>query len=290
MGTKPNYFKIGLFIIISATLIVVAVIIWGAGLFTKENIYCETYFDSDVTGLAVGSPVLLRGVKIGQVDNIAFASSVYDISADKTKVSKYEGYIRVLCSMPKEETAERTGLLLTDEQRMLRVKNLIKQGLRVRLASNILTGQSYLEGTFLDPNRFPVLDIAWEPKYVYVPSAPGEFTSMKESVDKILVELEKIDIKGISDNANQLLVELRQLVKNADTNTPSTNLPQVLAKLDSILERIDRETAEKRPEIDKTISNVKSISDNIKELTEMLKEHPSEIIFSQPPAKSEMIK
>jgi paraquat-inducible protein B len=289
MGTKPNYFKIGLFIIISVILIVVAVVIWGAGLFNKEKVYFETYFDSDVTGLAIGSPVLLRGVKIGQVENIAFASSTYDISTDKTKISKYEGYIRVLCSLPKEETTERIGLL-TEEQRTLRVKNLIKQGLRVRLASNILTGQSYLEGTYLDPNRFPVLDTAWEPKYMHVPSAPGEFSTMKDSVDKILVELEKIDVKAISENANQLLVELRQLVRNPDPNIESTNLPQVLARLDSILERIDRETAQKRPEVDKIISNMKSISDDVKELTEMLKKHPSEIIFSQPPAKSEMIK
>jgi paraquat-inducible protein B len=289
MSAKPNYFKIGIFVIASVALIVIAVIIWGAGLFNKEKIYFETYFDSDVTGLAIGSPVLARGVKIGQVESIAFAGSVYDVAPDKTKVSKYASYVRVLCSIPKEESEERTGDI-TDEQRVIRTKGLIRQGLRVRLASNILTGQSYLEGTFLDPNRFPVLDIIWKPKNMYIPSAPGEFSTMKDSLDKILVELEKIDVKAISDNANQLLIELRQLVKSPDTNVPSTNLPQVLAKLDSILERIDRQTAEKRPEIDQTISNMKSISDDIKELTEMLKKHPSEIIFSQPPAKSEMTK
>jgi phospholipid/cholesterol/gamma-HCH transport system substrate-binding protein/paraquat-inducible protein B len=289
MGTKPNYFKIGLFIIISVILIVVAVVIWGAGLFGKEKIYYETYFDSDVTGLAVGSPVLARGVKIGQVESIDFAGTVYDIAPDKTKVTKYQRYIRVLCSMPKEEAKGRTGEI-TDEQRAIRTQNLINQGLRLRLASNILTGQSYLEGTFLDPNRFPVLDIAWEPKYMHVPSAPGEFSTMKDTVDKILVELEKIDVKAISENANQLLVELRQMVKSSDPNAPSANLPEVLARLDSILERIDKEAATKSPEIAKFISNMKTISDDIKELTETLKKHPSEIIFSQPPAKSEMIK
>jgi paraquat-inducible protein B len=289
MSTKPNYFKIGLFIIISVTLIVVAVVIWGAGLFAKEKIYYETYFDSDVTGLAIGSPVEVRGVRIGQVEGIDFAASVYDITPDRTKVSEYERYIRVLCSVPKEEAKERTGEI-TDEQRALRVKGLIEQGLRIRLASNILTGQSYLEGTFLDPNRFPMLDISWKPRYMYVPSAPGQFSTIKDSVDKILVKLEEIDVKAIAANANQLLVELRQMVKSSDPNAASTNLGQVLARLDSILERVDRETAEKRPEIDKFISNMKAISDDVKELTEMLKQHPSEIIFSQPPAKSEMIK
>ena len=289
MSAKPNYFKIGVFIIASVVLIVTAVIIWGAELFTKEKIYFETYFDSDVTGLAIGSPVLARGVKIGQVEHIAFAASVYDEAFDKTKVSKYASYVRVLCSIPKEESEERTGGL-TDEQRVTRTKSLIEQGMRLRLASNILTGQSYLEGTFLDPNRFPTLDIPWVPTYMYIPSAPGEFSTMKDSVDKILVKLEEIDVQKIADNANQLLIELRQLVKNPDPNKVNTNLPQVLARLDSILARTDKEFAEKSPDIEIFIGNMKVISENVKELTEILKEHPSEIIFSQPPAKSEMIK
>ncbi len=80
MSTKPNYFKIGLFIIISVTLIVVAVVIWGAGFFTKDKIYFETYFDSSVSGLDSGASVELSGVKIGQVESIEFVSAVYDIA------------------------------------------------------------------------------------------------------------------------------------------------------------------------------------------------------------------
>ena len=70
MSEKANYFKIGLFFIISAILIVTAVVVWGAGLFAKNKVYFETYFNSSVTGLDVGSSVELMGVKIGRVENI----------------------------------------------------------------------------------------------------------------------------------------------------------------------------------------------------------------------------
>jgi methyl-accepting chemotaxis protein len=113
---------------------------------------------------------------------------------------------------------------------------------------------------------------------------------MKDSVDKILVKLEEIDVKAIADNVNQLLVELKQLLKSSDPNAESVNLPQIMAKLDSILERIDRQTASKSVDVDRFLRNMRAISDDIKELTALLKEHPSEIIFSQPPTKSEMIK
>jgi len=102
MSEKANYFKIGLFFIISVILIVTAVIIWGAGLFTKDKIYFETYFDSPVTGLNVGASIQVMGVKIGQVESIDFVSAVYDISTDPTKVSRYERYIRVLGSISAE--------------------------------------------------------------------------------------------------------------------------------------------------------------------------------------------
>jgi phospholipid/cholesterol/gamma-HCH transport system substrate-binding protein/paraquat-inducible protein B len=296
MSEKANYFKIGLFFIVSVILIVTAVIVWGAGLFTKDKIYFETYFDSSVTGLDPGAAVELTGVKIGQVENIEFVSAVYDISTEPTKVSRYERYVRVLCSMDREKTKERAGDL-ADEQREARVRIMEKQGLRLRLVSNILTGQAFLEGIFLDPKRFPVLDITWKPQYMYVPSAPGGFSTMKDSVDKILVKLEEVDITGLTEEIKGLFSELRQtnqqiqgLLTNPDPNAESTNLAQIMARLDNTLEELNLEIRTKGPEVDKFLRNMRAISDDIKELTAMLKEHPSEIIFSQPPKKSEMIK
>ncbi len=296
MSEKANYFKIGLFIIVSVILIVTAVIIWGAGLFTKDKIYFETYFDSSVTGLDPGAAVELTGVKIGQVENIEFVSAVYDISTEPTKVSRYERYVRVLCSMDREKTKERAGDL-ADEQREARVRIMEKQGLRLRLVSNILTGQAFLEGIFLDPKRFPVLDITWEPKYMHVPSAPGGLSTMKDSVDKILVKLEEVDITGLTEEIKGLFGELRQtnqqiqgLLTNPDPNAESTNLAQIMARLDNTLEKLNLEIRTKGPEVDKFLRNMRAISDDIKELTAMLKKHPSELIYSQPPKKSEMIK
>jgi len=296
MSTKPNYFKIGLFIIISVTLIVVAVIIWGAGLFTKDKVYLETYFDSSVTGLSPGATVELSGVKIGQVESIGFASAVYDISTDPTEVSRYERYVRVVCSQSAEESRERVGDI-TDEQREARVKDLIQQGLRLRLASNILTGQAYLEGTFVDPNRFPVLHITWEPHYIYVPSAPGAFSTMKDSVDKILAKLEEVDVSGLTGEIQGFFSEIREtnqeikkLLTNPDPNAETANLAEVLTRLDNTLESINRDLRTQGPEIDKFLRNLRVISDDIKELAATLKKHPSGLIFTVPPSKSEIIK
>lgn len=342
MSEKANYFKIGLFFVLSVILIVTAVIVWGAGLFTKDKIYFETYFDSPVTGLNVGASIQVMGVKIGRVENIDFVSAVYDISTDPTKVSRYERYIRVLGSLSTEETKERVGDI-TDEQREARTRNMIQQGLRLRLASNILTGQAYLEGVFEDPNRFPILAITWEPKHIYVASAPGEFTTLKQSIDHILNRLEKIDTEKIGDLIEQLLVSVNKAIDDAnipgissgvqrlvthvdqvvvDSNVPAisnelkgllaearqtnrhlqkllkspekdsqmASIAVTVAQLNKTLLRIDKLVLSQTPQIEQALEDLKQVSTNLKELTENLKKHPSELIFSQPPPKSEAVK
>ncbi len=298
MSTKPNYFKIGLFIIISVTLIVVAVIIWGAGLFTKGKIYFETYFDSTVTGLSPGASVELRGVKIGQVESIDFASAIYDISTVPTEVSRHERYIRVLCSMDTKESEGRVRKGdFTDEQRRARMRNLIHQGLRLRLASNLLTSQAYLEGAFVDPNRFPVLNITWEPRCIYIPSAPEQFSTIRDALDAVMAKLEEVDVTGLTEEIQGFFCEIRQtnqetkkLLMNPDPNAETANLAVVLTRLDKTLESINREIRTQSPEVDRFISNLRAISDDVKELTATLKKHPSGLIFSVPPSKSEIIK
>ncbi len=326
MSTKPNYFKIGLFIIIAITLLVITVVIWGAGLFKKDKIYYETYFDSSVAGLAPGSSVLLMGVKIGQIESIELATASYNLITDPNKVSKYERYVRVVCSMEGAEAKKRVGII-TQKQRESRIKDMVQQGLRLRLASNLLTGQGYLEGLFLDPKRFPPLDINWKPQYLYVPSTPGAFSTITDSVDKIMVKLEEVDIAGLGKEIQGLFTELRgtnkqiqtkldevdaaglgqeikglfaelrgtnkqlqELLTNPDPNAERTNIAQIMIQLENTLEEFNLKIRSEGPEIEKFLNNIRAISDDVKELTAMLKRHPSEIIFSQPPAKSEIVK
>jgi paraquat-inducible protein B len=278
MGTKPNYFKIGIFVIVAVILLLFAVVIWGSGILSEQPVYFETYFDSSVTGLNVGAPVENRGVRIGRVERITFARNEYKMPTDEGTVSKYDAYVMVVASAEAADLAA-----VTPEQRKTRLEQLISRGLRLRLASNLLTGQAYLEGDYFDPNRFPVLDIAWEPKYLYIPSAPGGFSTIKDSIDSILFKLEKIDTEKIGLELENILVALREAIRDA-------NVPAVAAQLKDTLQRIDKLVATGRPELQQSLENLREVSANLKDLTETLKRHPAEAIFSQPPPKPEALK
>ncbi len=353
MSMKPNYFKIGVFVILATVLIFVAAVVLGSGLFAQDRIYFETYFNEAISGLNVGSPIELKGVNIGRVEKIAFVAKVYgDMIQRIQKGSKYGLSVIVVGSAPRESWQ---GLNLEQSRALL--LQMVARGLRFQITSNILTGQSYLQADYFNPEEFPAFEIEWEPKHIYIPSAPSDMTTLRDSVNSVLDMLKKIDVEKVLDSLDKaindanmgelsqqaigLLSETRLKVRALDTETLSasanhvlasmdrtvvdanmpelsqqlqsfitevrqtnkdlqkllssptetqSNIPEMVARINSALSRIDKLIANERPELEIILANFREISDNIKELTGSLKEYPSELLFSQPPSKSEALK
>ncbi len=250
MHRKPSYFKIGVFVLLAVALLLVGVVIFGSGLFRRDALKFETYFNESITGLTTGSTVEFRGVRIGRVETITFAGGTYNIPRDNGRVSIFEPYVRVVFSVPRNNMPQ-----FATEETIAVLDQMIAKGLRVRVTSNILTGQAFLEANYLDPNRFPVLEVPWTPQYTYIPSAPSELTTLKDSLDKIFVRLQEIDFEGlvasfqktldavekavadanlaqISEQATGLLAETRQKVNALDTAGLSEATQRLLASLD----------------------------------------------------------
>lgn len=360
MGTKPSYFKIGLFVIFAGALILGAVVVFGSGLFAQKRLYFETYFDESVTGLTVGAPVELRGVRIGQVDKIMFVRDEYRLSAGDSETPVYESYVMVICSVNRENLPD------TPEAQRARLKEMVDRGLRVRISSNLLTGQAYLQADYLDPERFEAMEVSWNPRNLYVPSAPSEFSTLKESVDKVLLRLQELDIDklvaaveavlnsidsaiadanvadisrdvrvllaeartqvsdldakkislaaqdtltsldravtdvnapAVSDDIRSLIAEVRQtnehlqeILAGPESLSQPANLPEMIARMNRTLGRIDKLISTETPQIETILANLKEISDNLRDLTTSLKRNPSDLLFSQPPPQPEVFK
>lgn len=70
MNTKKKNILLGIFVLSSLALFIIVLIALGGGsLFANKTQY-TMYFDISVKGLSVGSPLMFRGVRIGQVTNI----------------------------------------------------------------------------------------------------------------------------------------------------------------------------------------------------------------------------
>jgi len=71
MSKKANKTLIGVFVVAAIAMMVAAVLIFGSGKFFQEKHQYVAYFSGSVKGLRIGAPVMFRGVRIGEVEDIA---------------------------------------------------------------------------------------------------------------------------------------------------------------------------------------------------------------------------
>jgi phospholipid/cholesterol/gamma-HCH transport system substrate-binding protein/paraquat-inducible protein B len=197
-----SYFKIGVFVISATVIGVIGIVVLGVGTLLQKKSIIETYIDESVQGLDVGSAVKFRGVQVGKVEQITLTSVEYP-----TK----RRYVLVRAGLTstifQDALADPRGPAFAAE---------IAKGLRVRLAAQGLTGTAYLEADYLDPARHPALEIDWEPFYPYVPSGQSRITQLAESVDRILQNIEQVNLARISEGIERSLSALTKVAEGAN--------------------------------------------------------------------------
>jgi len=346
-----SYFKIGLFVICAIVIGVIGVVVLGGGKFFQKKNIIETYIDESVQGLDVGSPVKFRGVLVGNVEEITLTGVEYGTR---------RGYVVVRAGISRNVFQ----FSLADPANPAFIAE-VQRGLRVRLAPQGLTGQAYLEADYLNPKLNPPLEIDWRPKYPYVPSAQSKITQLSDAVERILRNVEQLDIQRligsvesslktidklasganldkISTQAVALLTEVRQtnlqlkqvvggselkdavkdaavaagtarqILERADKplsqliadlpkasesinrvaqrlDTVSATLPDTNAQFRQTLQQLNRLISGQQRDIEKTVENLRSMSESLKEAVDNSKKYPSQLLFGAPPPPSKVM-
>lgn len=235
MSRKTKDIRIGLFVLTAAGLLVAGLLAFGLrDVFEKHN-YFETYVPGEVTGLSVGSAVLLHGVPVGKVTQISFTWT------------EYPGYRSHAVLVVAEINPGIFPGSWEDQKRSLQAE--IDGGLRARIQGQGITGTSVVALEHVDPKRFPPLSVPWEPRHFYIPSAPGQFKDIVLQVETVLEKLAAIDFPGLGASANNLLGELRLtndkiklLLDQTATALASGNIPELMETADRTLAQL-RQTA-----------------------------------------------
>jgi phospholipid/cholesterol/gamma-HCH transport system substrate-binding protein/paraquat-inducible protein B len=233
MSAKANYFKTGVFILSALTLGVIAIVVLSKGQWFEHVMYWETYFDESVQGLAVGSPIKYRGVQLGTVDAIEFVRDVYGPELGKEDLLRYGRYVLVRGTATPPPRA-------TDVEEELQRGGMIAAGLRVRLASQGVTGLVYLEADYLNPKESPALEVPWKPRTTYLPSARSTVSVLSTALQNIARDLEKADIHSIARDLDSLVLEVTNSVKEANVQVLSSQTGHVLTEFQGIAQQVRR--------------------------------------------------
>jgi len=308
MSDERRYYRLGLFVIFGVVLAVATLVVFGSGLLSPPGPMLETYIDESVQGLDVGAPLKYRGVKIGRVEQIGFAEGLYTMRGDSEEVRRL-GRLVVLRMRVDRAWAERNGSADYEKE----IMRLVDQGLRIRVAIQGLTGTSYLEADYLNPQRNPPMKIAWKPAYVYVPSAQSAISRLGRSAEEVFDRISALDIESVvlhldgaltaitkavddaklgavSQQAVGFLAEARstnrdldKLVQSVDLASTEKKVETVLDQFDTTLHRADLLLAGGQGDLAEILDNLRAASENLREVTSSARTYPSLVLFGDAP-------
>ena len=205
MGTKASYSKIG-FTIVAGTVAIIGALIYFGGLGSRlEKLMAETYYQSEVSGLSVGSEVNFRGVKVGEVAEITFVGREYD---DVTEVEAQQILIKMALNMKMFTSSDETP-----PEELL--KRYVDHGLRATVSSSGITGISRVELNYPTIASEPAA-ISWRARSVYIPSSPSILQSFSDSASHVMEQLNGMDFKGAWSNVTTLVTSVSELVESAN--------------------------------------------------------------------------
>ncbi len=315
MKQKETYFKVGLFVLLCTAGLVAGLMFIGTDVLGKKVVLVETYIDESVQGLNVGSAVLHRGVNIGQVERITFVPIEYPMEPDSPEFRKFGRYVMVVMAI---DPRKFPGVDSEPDMVIAMLRNQVSLGLRFKLSYQGITGISYIEADYVDPQRNPELQVPWKPKYIYISSAPSLFTSFTHAIESVFQRLEKIDFEGLVaqlgntfaaiettlqdaevGQIRQAIVDaiediketnqyIQSLLERTDSPMPG-NIPQAVDAFRSTLSRLDELLARHEIDIDDVMANLKILIRNLRQVSESIKDSPAQLLFAAPPEKSELV-
>nr|WP_294556813.1 MlaD family protein [uncultured Rhodopila sp.] len=196
----------------------------------KRSVPFVANFTTSVSGLGSGSPVMLRGQKIGEVSRV---SLVYDRAADNVVVP-------VHFTLEPERIAMLD--LPTDGDLDSRMRELIHRGLRVKLESgSILTGQKQLVMDIF-PGAEPAVLRKDGEDYV-VPVLGGSADDVATAAANLVNRLNSIPFETIGQNLNQTLAGVNGLVNDRQLGQSIAALRATLASTRELVDSLNRDVA-----------------------------------------------
>jgi len=202
MSKPVNKTVIGIFMVSAVALLVAAVVILGSGKFLKERPRYVMFFEGSVQGLSVGSPVVFRGVRVGEVSDIKISYNPKNLAIRIPVVVELgEGRIE----------AEGGGKLKPDrgESDWEFAKKMIARGMRAQLSmQSFVTGQLMVTLDFY-PDK-PAVLVGTDKRYPEIPTIP---TPLQELTRK----LEKLPIEDILNKVQEAMTGITKIVSSPDT-------------------------------------------------------------------------
>ncbi|MBR5025582.1 MAG: MCE family protein [Victivallales bacterium] len=278
MSKKLNPSAIGAFVIGATMLLVFGLMIFGRGNLFEQKVHYQIFFDKSVNGLSIGSPVMFRGIRIGQVTDIRLALKVMDENAAEKNHWPIQVTIKLL---PKsfsmaEPTFGYNQLIQSfnpaesKEEMNNWLRNMVfNKGLRAQLQTqSMLTGLLHIEFDLFE-NEIATTEVKQDFERGIIPSRMSAFERLylslnqkdfSANVENFHTAINVIgeffqsgkaetfvdnvvasseNLKQTTQDARDMLRTLRTHKKGEQDDSPAAQLCDLIAALHEIVGKVD---------------------------------------------------
>lgn len=180
-------------------------------------------FDKSLRGLKPGAPVEIRGIQIGEVEEVRI-----EFDPDKGSLR-----LPVLMRIEPERLGAYAWAQATPAERVERLRRLVAQGLRAQLQTgNLLTGDLLVAFDFF-PNA-PPAEVTTENGLPVIPSVPAPLDELRSAVTTVLGKLDSLPLEATVEAARRALAGIADLTGSAETRQAVAALNAALVDIKAL--------------------------------------------------------
>ncbi|MES9831634.1 MAG: MlaD family protein [Candidatus Thiodiazotropha sp. DIVDIV] len=243
MQSKISPTLIGSFVLATLVLGLGSLFLLSNGSLAKKPTLFILYFEGDVKGLQVGSPVNFRGVKVGQVESM---SITYFQESQEFRIPVVIGI---------EDSRVEVEGVVTDQSGMLELHKLIQQGLRARLnLQSLVTGRLEIELDFMPDT--PIRLVNEDDLYPEIPT-------IQSSMEKLATAIDKIPVERITQRLSEILDSIDGMMAHGGLKNLTSSLIQITERLDKVSQLLVEETPELMNNSNATLAEARAMISDV---------------------------
>ncbi|MEH6520346.1 MlaD family protein [Sulfitobacter sp.] len=191
-----------------------------------DPLHLSVIFDENVSGLTVGAPVELSGLRIGSVDSLSGIVDFDQFGDSRVRLNVILSIQPARLGLPGDVSADAALSLLQD-----RVVN----GLRARLASaSLLTGGLKVE--FVEVEDAPLARVIISGLDLpIIPTTKGETSDAAATVEGVFTRINNLPIEDLLNSAINVMNSADALISNNDLQETPADVRALLSDLSGIV-------------------------------------------------------
>lgn len=234
---------VGAFVVGAVVLVVAGLLVFGSGTLFRDSSTFVLYFDDAVTGLQPGAPVVLGGVKVGEVREI---SVTIDEGLDID--------VPVLIELGGGDIRSRSGDEEALPAREQAIPVLIKRGLRAQLAT-----QSFVTGQLL-------ISLVFAPDKEAVFRGDGripEIPTITSPLSEVQERLKDLPLREIAGQVMDTVRSIEGFFGSPELAEAVANLNRTLVSLRDLSDEVSSRVGPLAGTTDETLASLRRLADEL---------------------------